>query len=94
MRSLRYLNAILTVLAVLLGLQLWTAWTQTNLGTPARVQAAPPAAGGIPDTGAQQKEMIDLLKQLVQKVQEQTDLWRSGDVHVHTDKPAASDKGR
>jgi len=42
--------------------------------------------------GAQNMQIIDLLKQLVQKTEVQTELWRSGKVHVHVDKDPADAK--
>jgi hypothetical protein len=93
MRSIKYLNVILTVLCGLMVLQLWTTWTNpgapaVSLATP--VQAAPGVVGGgIPDPGAQQKEIIDLLKELVRKTEEQTELFRSGQARVRLEAPAA-----
>jgi hypothetical protein len=81
MRSLRYLNTILTVLAVLLALQLWTAWMGNGgLAAPARAVASP--TGGIPDAGAQRKEMIDLLKALNEQSSDLVKVLKSGDVRV------------
>ena len=86
MRSLRYLNTILTVLAVLLALQLWTAWTSTpaaDLASPALAQSRNAnTGGGIPDAGAQRKEMIDLLKKQCAQNDELLSVLKSGDVRV------------
>jgi len=76
MTSLRYLNLMLTVLAVLLGLQLWTTWTQS----PDMVE--PAAAQGIPDEGAQRAQMIDQLKLLNKQVDQTRKLLVSGQVRV------------
>lgn len=76
MTSLRYLNIMLTVLAVLLGLQLWTTWTQS----PDAI--APAAAQGIPDEGAQRMQMIDQLKLLNKQVDQTRKLLVSGQVRV------------
>lgn len=76
MNSLKYLNVMLTVLAILLGLQLWTTWTQSP------DMLAPAAAQGIPDEGAQRKQMVDELKLLVKKVETTNDLLVSGKVRV------------
>ena len=93
MASLRYLNVILTLLTLVLVLQLWTSWTAPGTATAATAQGAtPPAPGGIPDMGAQNMQIIDLLKQLVQKTEVQTELWRSGQVHVRVDKDPADAK--
>ncbi len=93
MRSIRYLNVILTVLAVLLAGQLWTAWVATP-GTPvlaASAQAAPPS-GGIPDSGAQLQQIIDLLKRQTQQTEDLMTLLRSGQVRVQVDAPKNADK--
>jgi surface antigen len=76
MNSLKYLNVVLTVLAVLLGLQVWTTWTQST------DMVAPAAAQGIPDEGAQRKQIVDELKLLVKKVETTNDLLASGKVRV------------
>ncbi len=85
MRPSRYLHTILTVLAVLLALQLWTSWSGPStpvLAAPAESGAKPGAATGIPDEGAQRKEMIDLLKRQVQQNEELIALLKSGQVRV------------
>lgn len=65
MRSLRYLNSILTVIAVLLTLNLYVAWnTAPGAELLGSSEAYAQEAGGIPNAGSQRKEMIDLLKQL------------------------------
>jgi hypothetical protein len=99
MASIRYLNVILTLLTLVLALQLWTSWTGQGSATVVRAQGgafgagpAGAAGGGIPDVGAQNMQIIDLLKQLVQKTEVQTELWRSGKVHVHVDKDPADAK--
>lgn len=88
MRSLRYLNTILTALAVLLVLQLWTTWMAPGSGfaAPARAGAdtrvVNQPGGGIPDAGAQRKEMIDLLKQLNAQQGDVVKVLKSGEVRV------------
>jgi len=86
MRSLRYLNSILTVLAVLLALQLWTAWTSgpIDLATPATAQVR---GSGIPDAGAQRKDMIDLLKRIAVQNDELASLFKSGQARVKLENP-------
>mgnify|MGYP006908264419 CR=1 FL=1 len=79
MRSLRYLNSILTVLAVLLALQLWTTWTMTPQAT---VATSAQAKGGIPDAGSQRKQMVDLLKTLTQQSSELNAMFASGSARV------------
>ena len=63
MRQLRYLNAVLTVVAVLLTMNLWVAW-QTTPGGERLTMTQSANAQGLVDAGSQRREMIDLLKQL------------------------------
>ncbi|MBI1335685.1 MAG: hypothetical protein GC164_01835 [Phycisphaera sp.] len=87
MRSLRYLNSVLTVIAVLLTLNLYTLWTTS----PASIETVPTAqAAGLPDGGAQRKEMIDQLKLLNQKFDQLTQLLKSGEARVRIE--GATDK--
>ena len=96
MRSLRYLNTILTVLTVLLAMQLWTSWIAPGSnagrrGTAAEtdggalpslvspVQAQTSDGSGIPNAGAQRKEMIDLLKRHSQQMDQLMALMKSGE---------------
>jgi hypothetical protein len=94
MRSPHYLNVILTVLALLLTVQLWTTLTGAGVSVTT-AQAGPVTAGsggGIPDAGAQRKEMIDLLKATNQKLDALTELFKSGGARVHME--VAADKGK
>jgi len=77
MNALKYLNTMLTVLAGLLALQLWTTWNAgpVDLASPAHAQ-------GIPDEGAQRKQIIDELKLVNKKVEELKGLMVSGKVRV------------
>lgn len=89
MRSLRYLNTILTLLTVLLALQLWTTWSTAPVvdhASSANAQARP---AGIPDAGAQRKEMIDLLKRIAQQNDELKQVLTSGEVRVKLETPPA-----
>ena len=63
MRSLRYLNTVLTLIAVLLTLNLWTMWSVTPGGELVGL-ATNASAAGIPNAGAQRKAMVDALKQV------------------------------
>lgn len=81
MRSLRYLNTILTILALLLTLNLWTAWTSTP-GGDALSLAHPTEAQGIPNAGAQRREMIDLLKRVNVNLEQIQAKLESGDIRV------------
>lgn len=82
MRSLKYLNSILTVLAVLLSLQLYTTWMSPaapSLASEAHAQE------GIPNAGAQRKEMIDQLKRVSQQVEELNGQFKSGTARVRVE---------
>ena len=59
MQSLRYLNSVLTILAVLLSLNLYVAWSAAPVSIASEAQAQ-----GLSNAGAQREEMIGLLKQL------------------------------
>jgi len=81
MRSLRYLNTILTVLAVLLTVQVWTLWNAP--GSLDRASEARPE--GIPDAGAQRQAIIDQLKLVNVKLADMASLLRSGELKVKVD---------
>lgn len=81
MRSLRYLNTVLTVIAVLLALHLWTLW----IGGPSAVATA--AAPGLGNAATQRRQMVDQLKRLTVKIEELTSLFRSGQARVKVDAP-------
>jgi Spy/CpxP family protein refolding chaperone len=81
MRNLRYLNAMLTILVVLLALQLWTTWT----ASPSVATAA--FAQGIPDEGAQRAQIIDQLKLLNEKTDQIKALLVTGEVRVTVTNP-------
>lgn len=76
MSSLRYLNAILTVICVVLVLNLYAGW-RDSAG-----HAGSAYAQGIPDEGAQRNAMIDQLKLLNQKVDQLNGLLTSGKARV------------
>lgn len=78
MNGLKYLNVMLTILALLLGLQLWTSWTQQSTAFVPEVHAQ----GGLPSPAGQRKEMIDELKKNNKKLDEMMKLLKSGDVKV------------
>lgn len=83
MRSLRYLNTMLTIIAVLLTMQVYAL-----LVGPGGPEVAPSAqAQGIPDAGAQRKEMIDQLKQLNAKTDQLLSLFKSGQARVKLENP-------
>ena len=83
MRSgIRYLNGVLTVLAILLSLQLWTQWTAAPNGKPITLASEAHAAGGIPNAGAQRQQMVDLLKKVVQQNDKLIGMFNSGQARV------------
>lgn len=79
MAQSRYLSAVLTVIAVLMGLNLWTTWTQVP------VEAAPAYAQGTVDAGQQRIEIINQLKKLNIAVIRLEQTLRSGDLTVRTE---------
>lgn len=78
MSSMRYLNTMLTVIAVLLGLNLLT---HMGSGGAPMVNTAH-AQTGLPNAGAQRKDMIDELKKLNIQVGDLVNLFRSGEAKV------------
>ena len=88
MKSLRYLNLMLTLIAVLLAAHLYTLWTMTS-GIAASAQAqvqSSNAPAGVPNAGAQRQEMISILRQLVNKTEEVNNTLRSGQMRVQVEK--------
>ena len=76
MKGLRYLNVMLTVVAVLLTANLVSHWALTpNVAEPAFAQ-------GIPDAGAQRLQMIDLMKSTNERLDNLEKLLVSGRVRV------------
>lgn len=100
----RYLNGVLTIIAVLLTLQLWTSWTggpaagnsgEFAGGMPdfASVAHAQEDAKGIPNAGAQRREIVELLKKLTIQTEALTGLFRSGQARVKVEgAPAESNR--
>lgn len=80
MRQLRYLNAVLTVIAVLLTMNLYVAWSVS----PGVATGAHAAESGLVNAGAQRKEMIDLLKQLNVSMDEMKTALTDGSIRVTT----------
>ena len=78
--SIRYLNVILTVLTLVLGLNLYVQFGQLPSGV-SEAEAAP-ARGGIPDEGAQRYEIITQLKALNTKVDRTNSILSSGNMKV------------
>ena len=81
MQSVKYLNVILTTIAILLALQLWTSWA--GVSSDQSIEwVAPAHAAGIPNAGYQRKQMIDRLKEVSAKLDELNQQFRSGKVRV------------
>lgn len=78
---MRYLNTILTILAVLMALQLWTTWSGIDQHGSPFVEAAH-AQDGIPNAASQRKQMVDLLREQNKKLDNLTKLLESGKVRV------------
>lgn len=96
--SLRYLNMMLTILAVLLALQIWTAWTTAAPRSSTRVKdflqySSVARADGIPNAGMQRKQMLDQLKLQTQKIDDLIKLLKSGQALVRIETPSAEDEG-
>ncbi len=93
MHSLRYLNTILTILAVLLSVQLWTSWNTATDPTTSQQAFGPRAAyaSGIPNAGAQRKQIVDLLKKQVQQTEALADMFKSGQARVRVERRAKDD---
>lgn len=85
MRQSRYLNAILTIIAVLLSLQLWTQWTAGTTPPVLPAAYAQGDPGGFPNAAAQRREMTDLLKKISKQLSDLQDLLNSGKVRVRVE---------
>jgi hypothetical protein len=103
MRSLRYLNLMLTVIAVLLTLQLWTAWATG----PALLSSTAEAAtgkhtrsykaakrSGIVNAGEQRADTNKRLDQLLKKTDTLIGLFRSGKARVRIEGASSKDTKR
>jgi hypothetical protein len=86
MRSLRYLNSVLTVIAVLLSANVYALWTSTPGGEafwPAqRANAAERPEPGVPNASQQRKEMVDLLKNVNAQLGDLKSSLKDGTVRV------------
>jgi len=83
MKSLRYLNLILTVIAVLLTVNVWVQFTRTpvELATP----AVAAEGEGLQNPANQRNEMIQLLRKQVAATENLHALLKSGTVKVKVD---------
>ena len=81
MNSLKYLNGVLTVMTVLMAMGLWTWWVGGPAGrSVAMVQ--PAYAEGIVNAGHQRQQIVEQIKQLSQKVEGLSAMFRSGQARV------------
>ena len=85
MQSLRYLNTLLLVIAVLLALQLWTAWAGGSSPAQTAIAASPTPTAGFAGAGQQRKQIVDELKRLNQEMERLTRLFEQGDARVRID---------
>jgi len=90
MRNLRYLNTVLTLIAVLLTLNLWTVWTAgpapaLDFASDAQAATAADPMIGNENAADRQKQMIDQLKTLNDKVDVLDATLTSGKVRVTVD---------
>lgn len=81
MRSLRYLNTVLTLIAVLLTVNVWTLWTVTPGGEALSV-ATQAQAQGLTNAAQQRKDMIDVLKKINADTGELKSMLKSGSARV------------
>ncbi len=81
MKSLRYLNTILTVIAVLLTVNVWTLWSVTPGGDALSV-ATEARADGIANAGAQRKQIVDAVNQVKAEVGELKGMFKNGTARV------------
>lgn len=90
MNSLRYLNTVLTMIAILLAVHAWAIFIGTDNTAPttspwvSEAQAAgkTPTGGGIPNAGAQRQQMVDMLKRISQQNESMANLFRTGQARV------------
>ena len=78
MPNLRYLKGILTIIAVLLTLNLWTMWTSS----PATDMATPAQAQGLANAASQRQQMVNAMKENTKKMDQMIALLKSGQVRV------------
>ncbi len=81
MKSLRYLNTMLTVIAVLLTVNVWTLWTITPGGDALSI-ASEAQAVGMPNAGAQRKQLIEAVKRVEAQTGELAAMFKNGSARV------------
>ncbi len=90
MRTIGYLNTVLTVLAVLLTLNLWTAWATTPGGEALSLTSEAAAQPeGLPNAAAQRKAILDELKRLNVSVSAMQGTLTDGSMRARIEMPAS-----
>jgi hypothetical protein len=84
MRSLRYLNTVLTLIAVLLTVNIWTLWTVTPGGSALSV-ATQARAAGIANAAQQRIDMINALKSINTDTTKLKSMLQGGSARVRLD---------
>lgn len=90
MKSLRYLNTVLTLIAVLLTVNIWTMWNMTPGGEALSV-ATEAQAAGIPNAGQQRKEIVDAVKRVNADTTAIKNLLSNGTLRVRVEGNASQD---
>ena len=83
MRQIKYLNTVLTIIAVLLTVNLWVTWAQSSVSVAEGAQAQ--AGISLPDPGVQRSEMISQLKSLNEKITELNAQFKGGTARVRVE---------
>lgn len=81
MKSLRYLNTMLTVIAVLLAVNIWTLWSVTPGGDALSI-ATEARADGMTNAGAQRKQIVDAIKRVEAQTGELAAMFKNGSARV------------
>lgn len=81
MKSLRYLNTVLTVIAVLLTLNVWTLWSVTPGGESLSV-ATEARADGMTNAAQQRKQIVDAVKRVESQTAELKAMFKNGTARV------------
>jgi len=83
MRSMKYLNVILTINAGLLAILVWTQVAGRPVVAAAEAAANDPSpSGGIPNASEQRKLMIEALERVQQSVEASNRLLAEGELRV------------
>jgi len=85
MNANRYLNVVLTVIALLMGLHLGTLWVGAPVDSQLPTMATPVYAQGIPDAGAQRRDMVEQLRKLNIQVEALNNQFKNGQARVRVE---------